>query len=112
MARPKFIPTLEQRKTVRSMSAFGLRQEDIANCIGIRSPKTLRRHFREELDRSGIEANARVAQTAFQMATSGKHPLMTMFWLRVRGGWREPAGATLLPANAPAFVVEQEKQAA
>ena len=36
------------------------RGEEIARFIGLRSPKTLRRHFREELDRAATEANAQV----------------------------------------------------
>ena len=39
------------------------RGEEIARFIGLRSPKTLRRHFREELDRAATEANAQVAQS-------------------------------------------------
>ena len=35
---------------VRSMAAYGIRQEEIARCLGLRSAKTLRRHFREELE--------------------------------------------------------------
>jgi hypothetical protein len=49
MARPTFIPTEEQRRTVKSLSAYGIKQEGIARVLGIRSPKTLKKHFREEL---------------------------------------------------------------
>ena len=30
-----------------------------------------------------------MAQTAYQMAKSGKFPTMTMFWLKTQAGWRE-----------------------
>ena len=30
-----------------------------------------------------------MAQTAYNMAKSGKFPTMTMFWLKTQAGWRE-----------------------
>ena len=89
MARPRFVASVEQRKMVRSMAAYGIRHEEIARCLGLRSPKTLRRHFREELDRAATEANAQVAQSLYQQATSGKKTAATIFWLKTRALWRE-----------------------
>jgi hypothetical protein len=73
---------------VRAMAAYGIPQLDIACVIGI-SDKTLRLAFRDELDKAGIEANAKVAEICFKMATSGKVPAATFFWLKTRAGWRE-----------------------
>jgi hypothetical protein len=112
MARPRFVPTVEQRKMVRSMAAYGIRQEEIAGCLGLRSAKTLRRHFREELDRAAPEANAMVAQSLFQQATSGKKTGATIFWLKVRGQWREPAPDARPPVKAPPFIVITQDEAA
>jgi hypothetical protein len=112
MARPKFAPTVEQRRTVRTMAAYGIRQEEIAACLGIRPAKTLRRHFREELDRAAPEANARVAQSLFQLATTGKNTAAAIFWLKTRGGWREQAPIERRPIEAPPFLVVVEKEAA
>ena len=47
MPRPSFKATAEQRKLVKSLAAVGLRQEQICAMVGLRSPKTLRKHFRE-----------------------------------------------------------------
>jgi hypothetical protein len=58
MARPRFMPSVEQRRLVRSLAACGIRQEEIAHYLGLRSVKTLRRHFREELGRAAVEATA------------------------------------------------------
>jgi len=41
------------------------------------------------LDTAHIEATATVAQTAYNLAKSGKCPVMTMFWLKTQAGWRE-----------------------
>ena len=50
MSRPKFVPTEEQRRTAKSLAAFGLNQEAIAHMLELRSPKTLRKHFLKELE--------------------------------------------------------------
>jgi len=105
MARPPFTPTQEQRKMVKSMAAYGMRQEEIAAVLGVRSKKTLRKHFRNELDRGVIEANIQVAQALYKWAISGQSPPSTMFWLKTRAGWRERGAAPSAGASAPPFVV-------
>ena len=51
MPRPRLQPSDEQRRMVKTLSALGIPQKQIARQVGIRSDKTLRKHFREELDR-------------------------------------------------------------
>ena len=53
------------------------------------SVDTLQAHFPDELAEGRIEAGARVAQTAYQMAVSGDYPTMTIFFLKCRLGWKE-----------------------
>ena len=86
MPRPSFRANKDRRKLVKSLAAIGMRHEDIAIAIGIRSPKTLRKHFRKELACGMAEANAAVTRVALEMASSGKIPLMTRFWLSTAGG--------------------------
>lgn len=112
MPRPRFVPTEEQRRTVKSMSAFGIKQEDIATVLGLRSSNTLRKHFRKEIDRGAIEANMHVAQSLYQMATSKEFPAATIFWMKTRAGWRETQVVEPRPAAIPDFVVAVEKKAA
>ena len=81
MPRPSFKPTKEQRKLVKSLAAIGMRHDHIAIVIGVRSPKTIRKHFRKELSLGSAEAIATVTRVAYQMATSGKYPDMTDWWL-------------------------------
>ena len=50
--------------------------------VGVRSPKTLRKHFRQELSSGMAEANAVVARVAYEMALSGRYPAMTIFWTK------------------------------
>lgn len=85
---PPFEPTEDQRRTVRAMSGLGVPQPDIAIHIGI-DPKTLRKWFREELDRGSIEATTKVAQSLFRMATEGNNVAAAIFWMKARAGRRE-----------------------
>jgi len=99
MPRPRFKPTPEERKMVEALSGYGVREDEIAQTLrdGI-DPKTLRKHFRRELDQGAAKANAAVAQTAYKMAISGRHPAMTMFYLKCRAGWKEK---TILEHSGP-----------
>ena len=94
-------PTDEQRRLVRALAGFGVPQDDIARHLDV-DPKTLRKHFRPDIDRGALEANAKVAQSLFQMATQGGNVAAAIFWMKVRGGWSErprpgPAGAEDAP---------------
>ena len=81
-------PSEEDRRTVKALSGYGVPQEDIAIHMDM-DAKTLRKHYRRELDRGTIEANAKVAQTLFTMATADKNVAAAIFWMKARGGWRE-----------------------
>ena len=89
MGRPPLKFTPDQRKTVKSLAAFGISQKDICRVIGVGSVHTLEKHFRYELDTAAIEANAKVAQSLFKMATSGNNVAAAIFWAKSRMGWQE-----------------------
>ena len=108
MPRPQLKPNEEQRRLVKSMAAMGIPHEDIARKIGVRSPKTLRRHFREELDLGSTEANYKVAQTLFKMATSGECVAATIFWMKTRNGPSERASDDVRQIAPPHFIVARE----
>jgi len=112
MSRPKFVPTKEQRLTVKTLSAYGIKQEGIARMVGLRSAKTLRKHFREEIILGAIEAVAQVSQTHYQMAKSGKHPASTIHFLNTRARWLDIESLETGPAATPDFIVAVEKEAA
>lgn len=112
MARKAFTPTEEQRHLVKVLSSYGIRQADIGTEVGLRSPKTLRKHFRQELDRGRIGANIRVGKTLYAMATSGEHASATIYWLSRQAGWRSKAAEQTRPAAIPDFVVARDKEAA
>ena len=73
---------------VHAMAGYGVPQDDIALVIGITS-RTMRKHFRHELDVAVIEANTRVAQCLYKQATTPGNIAASIFWLQARAGWRE-----------------------
>jgi hypothetical protein len=109
MPRPKFNPTEEQRRLVKSLSACGVTQEQIAQRLGLRSTKTLREHFRKELSQGISDANFNVSRTLYKMATSGNHIVATLFWMKCRGGWRERPALELSSLAPPPFIVAKEQ---
>lgn len=80
-------PTEKSRKQVRRHAAVGTPQRTIADCLGIHV-KTLREHYRAELDLSLADANAEVVGQLYQQAMSGNIAAIT-FWLKTRAGFRE-----------------------
>ena len=107
MSRPQFQPTPEHRKLVVNLAACGVPQDKIAQRIGLRSPKTLRRHFRKELERGGFDANVNVISTLYNMAVSGTNTAATLFWIKCRSHWKEGSEFDRSPLPPP-FIVTQE----
>ena len=87
--RPKFVPTDNERKQVEAMAGYGVPQEHIARLVRDGIDKvTLIKNFRKELDQGIAKANAKIAGTLFQQATSG-NTAAAIFWAKVRMGWTE-----------------------
>jgi len=90
MGRRAHKPDAFHRRQVEAMSGYGVPEVDIARVIGI-DPKTLRKHYRDELATGQIKATAKVAEFLFRKATTDGSQAVTaaIFWLKTRGGWRE-----------------------
>lgn len=90
--RPLFEPTPEQRKRVLTMVGVGISHAEI--CLVVThngkplSLKTLRKHFREELNTGTVIANAQVGGAIFKAALEGK-PGAQALWAKCRMGWKE-----------------------
>jgi hypothetical protein len=80
-------PTKQTRELVSLHATMGTDQEAIANILGL-DPKTLRKHYRQELDQSLAKANATIGGTLFNKAKNGDTAAM-IFWLKTRARWRE-----------------------
>ena len=72
------------------MAAYGVPEIDIARVIGI-DPKTLRKHYRDELDNGHVKANVKVAENLYRKATGeGRESVVAaIFWLKTRARWKE-----------------------
>ena len=87
MGRRAHRPDPAQRRQVEAMAAYGIPEADISGVVGI-DPKTLRKHYREELDLGETKANAQVAGFLFNAAKNG-NVTAQIFWLKTRAKWRE-----------------------
>jgi hypothetical protein len=90
MGRVAHKPDPSLQRQVEAMAGFGVPEIDIAGVIGI-DAKTLRKHYRGELDHGHVKANVRVAENLYRKATGeGRESVIAaIFWLKTRAGWRE-----------------------
>ena len=100
----KHQPTDQNRKTVEAMCGYGIPHDGIARVIGI-DPKTLRLHYRDELDTGHTKADAKVAESLFLQAVGApavfdergnmvrteqpRVPSCGIWWSKARMGWKE-----------------------
>lgn len=103
--RPEHEPTKATRDTVSLHALVGTPQEIIADVLGIDS-KTLRKHYREELDQSLAKANATIGGALFNKAKAGDTAAMT-FWLKTRAGFRETQNIDHTTAGQPITKIER-----
>jgi hypothetical protein len=88
MGRPAHLPDAQTRRNVEALAGYGVPEAEIAGVVGI-DAKTLRKHYRWELDHGHTKANARVAENLFRKATGeGREPSL----LQSSGSRREPVG--------------------
>jgi hypothetical protein len=87
MSRRPHEPDAGQRRQVEAMAAYGIPEADIARVVGV-DPKTLRKHYRDELDLGAVKANAQVAGFLFNSARNG-NVTAQIFWLKTRARWKE-----------------------
>ena len=100
MPRKAHKPDLFHRRQVEAMAGYGVPELDIARVVGI-DPKTLRRHYREELDTGRVKAAAKVAESLFRKATTDGSQSVTaaIFWLETQAGWKETTAHEIAGRN-------------
>ncbi len=118
MARPVKTPfTTQELELIEQLAGYGLKVEQIAHVLKL--PKRtfdVRLSYTDKgracsLEKGRARAAAKVTQTLYQMATSGKQPASTFFWLKTRLGWRDTiyvqAEQTLTDGNKKKAVEEK-----
>ena len=90
MGRRAHRPDPAARRQVGAMAGYGIPEADIA-CVLEIDAKTLRKHYRRELDKGHIKATARVTENLYRKATGEGREAVTaaIFWLKTRAGWKE-----------------------
>ena len=90
MGRPAHTPDPVLRRQVEALAGYGVPEAEIAAMVEI-DPKTLRKHYRHELDHGHAKANAKVAENLYRKATGDGRESVTaaIFWLKVRANWKE-----------------------
>ena len=103
--RKPFVPTPEQRSNVKALAGLGMPQEQI--CRLVTNPpldvKTLRKHFRLEIETAEIKLHALMgnftvanilgmAPPAGTRAIDNQHARASLlkFYAKTRMGWKEP----------------------
>lgn len=102
--RPALPLTDAELGQAETMAGLGLRDDQIAQVLG-RPERTMKRYAREVLKKGRAKALAAVAQTCFRLATSGRCPAATFFYLKTQGQWREVERGTAVEADAKAGTV-------
>ena len=97
-------PTAETCRLVESSSGLGLPHESIAVLIGI-DDKTLRKHYRHELDMGKAKANGQIAKTLFSKATGGDTTAL-IWWTKTQMRWAETVKQEVTGADGKDLVIK------
>jgi hypothetical protein len=76
------------RDQIKAMIACGINPTKVAMVFDMTHSELLR-SYGKEIATAEAEANATVASSLYHMATSGKHPQASIFWLKSRAGWKD-----------------------
>jgi hypothetical protein len=93
----KHIPTQNTRLTVENSCGEGMPHESIGVLIGI-DDKTLRKHYRHELDMGKARANSQIAQTLFNKTVGGDTTCL-IWWTKSQMKWSAATAATAATAS-------------
>lgn len=80
-------PTEATQEAVAVLTSVGWSQGDICKLLGIKSEKTLRKHYREQLNEGSLAVHAALATRAISMALAGEKTML-IFCLKTKFGWR------------------------
>ena len=91
------IPSAENKRLVETSAGLGLPHEQIGALIGI-DDKTLRKHYRTELDLGKAKASAQIAKTLFNKAQGGDTTAL-IWWTKAQMRWAETSKQEITGAD-------------
>lgn len=108
-------PNKQTRELVSLHATIGTDQDTIASLLDI-DPKTLRKHYRKELNESTARANAAIGGALFNKAKGGDTTAM-IFWMKTRARWSErsevdhtSSDGSMTPKDTSSAVIEALKR--
>ena len=81
-------PTQATRNQVSTMVMAGITQIIISDVLDI-DVKTLRKHYRKELDTAKAKVITTVANKLYEQCVTAGNVSAMIFFLKTQGGWRE-----------------------
>lgn len=82
-----WVPTAAERNLVEHYVAIGYTLDQVAGLMD-KSPDSLQRHCRKELDLGMLRVNAKIGGKLFNKAMAGDTAAL-IFWAKTRLGWKE-----------------------
>lgn len=82
-----YVPTEDQRRQVQTMAGFGITQAEISKLM-VCDLKTLRKHYRRELDIGAATTNLAVVQSLYNNAVKNDNVAAQIWWTKARMGWK------------------------
>lgn len=81
-------PSEDSRRQVEMLAGIGVPEHMIARVVNI-DPKTLRKHYAEDIESGAAKATSKVAKRLFDIAMSDSREALTacIFWLKCRARW-------------------------
>lgn len=92
--RPPYEPNDQDRRLIRALISYGMTRDVVAEVVGLSIP-TINKYYRTTVETAEEEANAKVAESLFDMATKGKNVAAAIFWMKARAGWSERPGGEM-----------------
>lgn len=102
-------PNARDSKQVETLAGLGASEQYICTHLNLTLDQ-LYEFYQRQLEYGKEHANLEVAETFFDLATSGDHPNITAMWMRMRAGWSDsPAHAQSAQEDDDSEAISQAK---
>lgn len=107
MAKNEYFPSVETAERIKSCVRAGISSEERIAKICKITEKQLTNHYHYELGYTDDEDLAVVADVGFEMASCGKFPHMTIWWLKQKGSivWQDKKDDDVVQTGSPLVIV-------
>lgn len=103
------VPTKKTRERVWMAVALGIPIPEVAFLIGLGSEHTLKKHYKEEIERARHEANIAVGGQLYKKCMEGDTASI-LFWMKCRMRWKEKHDVEVSVTELPRILAEVGKK--